>query len=71
MSQSRSQSAIEAVANVVVGWSVALLIQLATFPVLGLQATAGQNVALSSIFTAVSLVRSYVLRRVFDRRGAG
>lgn len=69
MSQSRALSAVEAVANAAVGWSVALATQLVLFPVVGLQASVAQHIALSVTFTAVSLARSYVLRRLFVRLG--
>ena len=66
MSQSRTLSAVEAAANVVVGWVVALGTQVLVFPVVGLQATLAQTMTISGAFTAASLVRSYVLRRLFD-----
>lgn len=43
--------------------------QAAVFPLFGLRATASQHLAIGAIFTAVSLVRSYALRRVFNRIG--
>lgn len=67
MSQSRSLSAIEATANVLVGWCTALVLQVLFFPVVGLQADLHQHLAISLFFTGVSLVRSYVLRRAFAR----
>ena len=69
MTQSRLMSAVEAGANVAVGWCVALVTQMVLFPVVGLQVTVAQTVTLRGAFTAVSLVRSYVLRRLFDRFG--
>ena len=59
-------SLVEAVANVVVGFGVAVATQIAVSPILGLQASLGQNVKLALIFTGVSIARSYVLRRVFE-----
>jgi len=59
-------SALEALANVAVGFLVALLTQLLVFPAVGLQATLAQNLSVSSVFTGVSLARSYVLRRLFE-----
>lgn len=59
MTQSSAMSAVEAVANVSVGWLVALATQLIVFPTVGLQASLAQNMAVSSVFTVVSLVRSY------------
>lgn len=66
MTQSRRMSAVEAVANVVVGYGVALATQLAVFPLFGLAASIGDNLAIGAIFTVVSIVRSYALRRVFN-----
>ena len=71
MSHSLKHSAVEAVGSILVGWSVALLVQLINFRVLGLQVTLAQSAALSAIFTAVTLVRVYILRRAFDRWGMG
>ncbi len=67
MSQSRTLSAVEATANVLVGWCTALVAQLAVYPAVGLQAGLGQHVTLSLVFTAVSFTRSYLLRRAFAR----
>lgn len=66
MRQSRLMSLVEAAANVVVGYGVAVATQLLVFPLFGLEATFGQNLAIGAVFTAVSLARSYVLRRVFE-----
>ena len=67
MSQSRLMSGVEAVTNVAVGYGVAVGTQLVVFPFFGLQATLAQNLAIGAIFTVVSLARSYLLRRLFNR----
>lgn len=67
MKQSRRMSAIESAANIAVGFGVALATQVAVFPLFGLHASAGQHVAISLLFTAVSFVRSYAIRRAFER----
>lgn len=64
--QSRLHSAIESVANVAIGYGVAVLTQLAVFPLFGLHADLSANLAIGAIFTVVSLVRSYALRRLFN-----
>ena len=66
MSQPRAASLAEAAANVVIGYGLAVLVQLLAFPVFGLQPTLAQNLKIGLIFTAVSLLRSYTLRRVFE-----
>lgn len=67
MSQSRAHSALEAATNVVVGCLAALLTQLILFPMLGLQVVLWQNLALSAVFSVVSFLRSFALRRLFAR----
>ena len=66
MRQSRLMSLVEAVANVVVGYGVAVLVQIVLFPVFGLGVTVRQNLVIGLVFTAVSIVRSYLLRRIFE-----
>ena len=66
MRQSRLMSLIEAVANVVVGYGLAVGVQLLVFPLFGLEATLRQSLGIGAIFTLVSLVRGYLLRRVFE-----
>jgi hypothetical protein len=59
-------SLVEAVANVIVGYAVAVATQLLVFPLFALATTFGQNLAIGGIFTMVSLARSYLLRRMFE-----
>jgi hypothetical protein len=66
MKQSRLMSLAESVANVIVGYGVAVVTQILIFPVFGLQTTLGQNLAMGGVFTIVSLARSFLLRRLFE-----
>ena len=59
-------SAAESVANVAVGIGVAMGTQIVVFPWFGLEAEPAEHLGIALIFTAVSLVRSYALRRVFN-----
>jgi len=67
MSQPRHRSFIESVVNVVVGCMVALMAQIIIFPVFGIFIAMGEHLAISAVFTGVSIARSYVLRRCFNR----
>jgi hypothetical protein len=67
MPQSHRLSLLEAVTNVVVGYALAVLTQLIVFPWFGLTASLQDNLAIGAAFVGVSLIRSYVLRRVFER----
>ena len=59
-------SLIESLANVAVGYAVAVLTQMLVFPLFGLMTTVPENLAIGAIFTVVSLARSYALRRTFE-----
>ena len=60
-------SLIRAASNVTVGYALAVVTQIVTFPWFGLKASLGENVALGLVFTAVSLIRGYALRRMFTQ----
>ena len=64
--QSRGMSLLEAIANVAVGYGVAIVTQILIFPMFGLHATLAQNLQLGALFTIVSKARSYALRRLFE-----
>ena len=58
---------IEAVANVGVGYGLAVALQLILFPVFGLRPTLAQSLYVGLAFTVLSVIRSYALRRLFER----
>jgi len=64
--QSRCMSFVESVSNIVVGYGLAVLTQIIVFPLFGLHASLGENLLIGCLFTAVSLVRSYAFRRIFN-----
>ena len=66
MKQSRLMSLVESLANVLVGYGVAVITQMVVFPLFGLAVTVTENLLIGLIFTAVSIVRSYALRRGFE-----
>jgi len=66
MKQSRLMSMMESLANVLVGYGVAVVTQMVVFPLFGLAVTVTENLLIGLIFTAVSIVRSYALRRGFE-----
>jgi hypothetical protein len=68
MSQTKIQSFIESVANVAIGYGVAIVSQLIIFPQFGIHVSLATNLWIGCWFTVVSLVRSYVLRRWFNAR---
>ena len=67
MTQSRRMSFVEAVTNVIVGYALAVAAQIVVFPWFGLQVSLGDNLAIGALFVMISLLRSYALRRLFER----
>jgi hypothetical protein len=65
--QSKRNSAIEAVANVLIGYLVSVAANVLILPMFGYKVTIADSFAIGLAFTLVSLVRSYVLRRIFNR----
>ena len=66
MTQSRLMSFAEAIVNVAAGYGVAVLTQVLVFPLFGLSASLGENFGIAAVFTCISLIRSFALRRVFN-----
>ena len=66
MKQSRLMSLVESLVNVLVGYGVAVATQMTVFPLFGLAVTLTENLLIGLIFTVVSIVRSYALRRLFN-----
>lgn len=66
MSQSRKHSVFETVANVTIGYIVAMVAQVAILPMFGVVISIGDNLTMGLMFTGISVVRSYALRRLFN-----
>lgn len=64
--QSRRHSFFEACLNVLIGYWIAVITQVLIFPLFGLQVSLGDNLLIGALFTIVSLIRSYALRRLFN-----
>ena len=67
--QSRRHSAAEAATNIAVGYAVSLVAQVLIFPLFSIYTSIGKNALIGAAFTVVSLIRSYTLRRMFNRFG--
>ena len=67
MAQTRLGSFVEAWVNVIVGFVISLGCNWLILPAFGFQITLSQNLSIGCIMTAVSIARSYILRRVFNQ----
>ncbi len=66
--QTKKQSIKESITNIVVGYFISLISQLIIFPLLNITVTMADNLLISAYFTLISLIRSYVIRRYFNRK---
>ncbi len=66
MNQSRLSSLIEALFNVAIGFGINFTANMLLFPLFGWHISASQNLALGVIYTVISVVRSYCVRRWFN-----
>jgi hypothetical protein len=64
--QSRVMSLVESKANVIVGYGVAVVTQIVVFPWFGIEVGLADNMKIGMVFVGVSLVRGYLLRRLFE-----
>jgi len=65
--QSKKHSVLESLTNVIIGYLIALLSQLIVFPLYGIHIPLSTNLWIGIWFTASSLIRSYLLRRVYNK----
>jgi hypothetical protein len=68
MKQTKKQSFTEAISNTAVGFIVSYVSTFLIFPLVGLKTTPGTNLIIVLYFTAVSILRGYVIRRLFNKK---
>lgn len=68
ISQSRIASFIEAWTNVLIGFAINFWANILILPLIGFHISASQNLFIGVLYTAISVVRSYVIRRWFNAR---
>lgn len=66
--QTKIKSLTESVINTVVGITMSFIIQIIIYPILDIEVNLNQNVIITITFTIVSIFRSYVIRRLFNRQ---
>ena len=69
MNQSRIDSLMESVVNIIIGTAIYTAVNYTLLSwMLGIPISVGSSLSISALFTVVSLVRSYVIRRAFNGR---
>ena len=64
--QSRFMSLVEAWGNVAIGFAINFGGNMAILPLFGMPVTVTQSLGIGLVFTVVSVIRSYYVRRGFE-----
>jgi hypothetical protein len=67
MSQSKKHSLIESITSTLIGLAINTTAQHLIFPLYGIYISWGQNLSIAMIFTVISIARSYIIRRYFNK----
>mgnify|MGYP007134651166 CR=1 FL=1 len=67
MSQSKNKSLIETLTQTFSGLVLSFIIQIILYPIMGIPVTIGQNVIITIVFVIESIVRGYIVRRIFNK----
>jgi hypothetical protein len=68
MNQSKLGSLIEVLFNIAIGVAINWVANLLILPLYGFQITGGQAFSMGLLFTVISVIRSYIIRRWFNAR---
>ena len=66
--QTKFQSLLESFINILIGYLTALLSQILIFPLFNIYVSIQDNLMIGLYFTIISLIRSYLIRRHFNKK---
>ena len=66
--QTKKQSLIETLTSVFVGWLIGVILNMLVLPLFDYNITVVDSLFVSLIFTVVSVIRGYVIRRFFNSK---
>lgn len=66
MAQSKKNSLLEAAAGTLIGFVVAMITNAVVFPFFDIHTSVSTDFKITLIFTVISLIRSYLVRRAFN-----
>ena len=66
--QSKRESMIETLTSVFVGWLIGVILNMLVLPLFDYNITVVDSLWVSLIFTAISVVRGYFIRRFFNSK---
>jgi hypothetical protein len=65
--QNRLNSFIESIANVIIGFLINFIANIYILTLFGFNITINQSIQIGLIFTLISIIRSYLIRRWFNK----
>ena len=66
--QTKKQSMIESLTSTTIGWLIGVILNLTVLPLFDYNITVTDSLLVSLIFTMVSVVRGYLIRRFFNSK---
>lgn len=66
--QSKKQSLIESLTSTTIGIIIGIVLNLTILPIFGYPVSVVDSLWISLIFTAISVIRSYAVRRIFNSK---
>ncbi len=66
--QSKKQSLIESLTSTTIGIIIGIVLNLTILPIFGYPVSLSDSLWISVIFTIVSIIRSYIIRRWFNSK---
>ena len=65
--QKKFHSLVEAIFNTIFGFGISMIANIVVLPLFGFHPTIKDAFNIGLIFTVISIARSYVLRRIFNK----
>ena len=66
--QTKRQSAIESLTSTTIGIIIGIVLNLTILPIFGYPVSVSDSLWISVIFTVISIIRSYIIRRWFNSK---
>ena len=67
MKQTKIESLLESFINILIGYLTALISQILIVPLFNIYVSTQDNLMIGLYFTVISLIRSYLIRRYFNK----
>ena len=66
--QTKKWSMIESLTSTTIGWLIGVILNMSVLPLFGYDVSLTDGLLISIIFTVVSVIRGYVIRRFFNSK---